>query len=108
MVSLPIDVRRTAMMSVERERPSHREPAAHAASQPFVYPLQRELVEPDWRRLPGYRDITAEQWESAQWQRAHTVKNLRELKEVLGPFLTEDLAADVERDQRERATMSML
>ena len=79
------------MMSVERERPSHREAAAHAASQPFVYPLQRELVEPDWRRLPGYRDITAEQWESAQWQRAHTVKNLRELKEVLGEEGTEGL-----------------
>jgi lysine 2,3-aminomutase len=96
------------MISTPQQRPAHRGPAAHAASQPFAYPLRREHVEPDWRRLPGYRDVTTDQWESAQWQRAHTVKNLRELGEALGPFLTEDLAADVERDQRERATMSML
>src|SRR6266516_2319839 len=96
------------MISTPQQRPAHREPAAHAAPQPFAYPLRRAFVEPDWRRLPGYRDVTAEEWESAQWQRAHTVKNLRELKEALGPLLTGDLMADVDRDQRERATMSML
>ena len=90
------------------ERPSHREPSAHAARQPFEYPLRREFVEPDWTRLPGYRDVAKEQWESAQWQRAHTVKNLKQLKEALGPVLTEDLAEDIARDQQERATMSML
>ena len=89
-------------------RPSAREARAHAAPQPFTYPLTRGFAEPDWRRLSGYRDVTTGQWESAQWQRAHTVKNLRELEEVLGRHLTDDLAADVERDQRERATMSML
>jgi lysine 2,3-aminomutase len=89
-------------------RPGRREPKAHAAEQPFSYPLEREFVEPDWRRLPGFRDVTQEQWESAQWQRAHTVKNLAEFKEVLGPFLTEDLLEDIARDQAERATMSML
>src|SRR5204863_15789 len=61
-----------------------------------------------WTRLPGFRDVTAPEWESAQWQRAHTVKNLKELKGVLGDFLTDDLAADVQRDMFERATMSML
>jgi len=91
-----------------RGRPAHREPRAHAADQPFRYPLEREYVEPDWRRLPGYRDVTREQWESAQWQRAHTVKNLREFKEALGDFLTDDLLEDIARDQAERATMSML
>ena len=96
------------MISIERERPGHREAAAHATPQPFQYPLRREFAEPDWRRLPGFREVTAEQWESAQWQRAHTVKNLRELKAVLGDHLTDELAADMERDQRERATMSML
>src|SRR5438128_2028491 len=96
MASLPIDVRRRPVISTPQERPAHRDPAAHAAPQPFAYPLRREFVEPDWRRLPGYREVTAEQWESAQWQRAHTVKNLRELNEALGPFLTDDLAADVE------------
>src|SRR6266581_1732103 len=89
-------------------RPAHREPKAHAAPQAFRYPLEREFVEPDWTRLPGYRDVTREQWESAQWQRAHCVKNLAEFAEVLGPFLTEDLLEDIARDQRERATMSML
>ncbi|MDP8957089.1 MAG: lysine 2,3-aminomutase [Actinomycetota bacterium] len=91
-----------------RERPGHREARAHAARQPFEYPLQRELVEPDWTRLPGYRGVTAAQWESAQWQRAHTVKNLKELKEALGEHLTDELAADIHLDMAERATMSML
>ena len=89
-------------------RPSHRDPKARAAEQPFEYPLKREYVEPDWTRLPGYRDVTKEQWERAQWQRAHTVKSLVEFKHALGDFLTDDLYADIERDQMERATMSML
>src|ERR671936_707421 len=76
------------------DRPGHREPHAHAAAQPFRYPLEREFVEPDWRRLPGYRDVTTEQWESAQWQRAHTVKNLKELKAALGDFLDDELTGD--------------
>jgi lysine 2,3-aminomutase len=89
-------------------RPGHRDPHAHAAAQPFTYPLQRPYAEPDWTRLPAYRDVTTEQWESAQWQRAHTVKNLREFKAALGDHLTDDLLTDIERDQQERATMSML
>jgi lysine 2,3-aminomutase len=90
------------------ERPAHREAHAHAADQPFEYPLRREFVEPDWTRLPGYRDVTPEQWRSAQWQRAHSVKNLKELKEALGDLLDDDLLEDIRRDQEERATMSML
>ena len=89
-------------------RPGHREATAHAGDQPFSYPLQREYVEPDWTRLSGYKDVTKEQWESAQWQRAHSVKNLVEFKEALGASLTDALYADIERDQQERATMSML
>jgi KamA family protein len=75
--------------------------------QPYVY-QRRELVEPDWRRLPGWANVTRGQWESAQWQRAHCVKNVRQLREVAGPGLSEEFLADVDRDQRERATMSML
>ncbi len=89
-------------------RPVHRDPHAHATQQPFTYPLAREFVEPDWTRLPAYRDVTTEQWESAQWQRAHTVKNLKEFKEAFGEHLDEGLLGDIERDQQERATMSML
>ena len=81
-------------------RPGHRDAHAHAAPQPFTYPLQRPYVEPDWTRLAGYRDVTKEQWESAQWQRAHTVKNLKEFKAALGEHLTDDLLADIERDSR--------
>ena len=91
-----------------QDRPGHREPHAHATEQPFHYPLEREFIEPDWTRLPGYRDVTKEQWESAQWQRAHTIKNLKELKAAFGPHLTDELATDLQRDMLERATMSML
>jgi lysine 2,3-aminomutase len=91
-----------------RGRPTHAAGRAHPAEQPYPYPLRREFVEPDWARLPGYADVTREEWESAQWQRAHTVKNLAEFKRALGDHLQDDLLADIERDQQERATMSML
>jgi len=81
---------------------------AHAGPQPYPYPPRRDFVEPDWRRLPGYRDVTEAEWYSAKWQRQHSVKNLDALRAVFGPHLTEDLAASLERDQVERATMSML
>jgi lysine 2,3-aminomutase len=83
-------------------------PRAHAVSQPLPSPLEREWAEPDWHRLPGYRDVSRQDWESAQWQRAHTVKNLRQLEAALGDLLPDDLLASIERDQAERATMSML
>src|SRR5215469_1593925 len=75
--------------------------------QPYTY-RRRELTEPDWTRLPGWAEVTREQWESAQWQRAHCVKNLRQLRDVVGPGLSEAFIADADRDARERATMSML
>ncbi len=81
---------------------------AHAAPQPYSYPPQRDLVEHDWTRLPGYAAVTREQWESAKWQRLHTVKSMTELRRVFGDLLPSDLAASIERDQAERATMSML
>src|SRR6476619_4303593 len=84
-------------------------PAALTASQqPFVYPLQREFVEPDWNRIPGYKGVSKADWESALWQRKHTVKNLKELKAALSELLPDSLAASIERDQKERATMSLL
>jgi lysine 2,3-aminomutase len=73
------------------------------------YPYGRvELVEPDWTRLPGWRDVTAAEWESVQWQRAHCVKNIKQLRVVYGDLLEDRFYADLERDQAERATMSML
>ncbi|GAA2449721.1 lysine 2,3-aminomutase [Actinomadura vinacea] len=89
--------------------PSTRPTSATGAStrQPYAY-RRRPLVEPDWRRLPGWKDVTAAEWESAQWQRAHCVKNIRQLRRVMGDLLEESFYADLERDQAERATMSML
>jgi lysine 2,3-aminomutase len=80
----------------------------HIFSQPYRYPLEREFVEPDWRRLPGYRNATADEWRTAIWQRKHTVKNLKELKEVYGDLIPDSLLKSIEKDQRERATMSLL
>ncbi len=75
--------------------------------QPYIY-HRRRLVEPDWRRLPGWAQVTAEQWRSVQWQRANCVKNARQLKAVLGDLLTDDVYEDLLADQVRHATMSML
>ena len=73
------------------------------------YPYERvELVEPDWTRFPGWKHVTREEWESVQWQRAHCIKNVRQLHDLLGDLVDESFFVDLERDQRERATMSML
>ena len=64
------------------------------------YPYRRvELVEPDWTRFPGWKDVTAEEWASAQWQRAHCVKNLGQLRDLLGDLVDESFYADLGRDQ---------
>ncbi len=75
--------------------------------QPYAY-RRIEPVEPDWTRLPGYAAVTSEQWADVQWQRAHCVKNLKQLREVVGDLVEDRFYADLERDQAERATMSML
>ena len=75
--------------------------------QPYVY-RRRELTEPDWRRFPGWAGVSTEEWESAQWQRAHCVKNARQLRQVTGGGLGEAFFTDLDQDQRVRATMSML
>jgi KamA family protein len=75
--------------------------------QPYTYQRQ-SLVEPDWTRLPGWHDVTAADWESVQWQRAHCVKNVAQLRAVYGGLLDDSFYADLERDQAERATMSLL
>ncbi|MFB3117427.1 MAG: hypothetical protein ACE1ZP_01560, partial [Myxococcota bacterium] len=95
-------------VSPTQVRPTREVGKAHAAEQPFEYPLKREYVEPDWTRLSGYADVTREEWESAKWQRSHSVKNLAGFKRALVDHFSDDLCADIERDQRERATMSML
>ncbi len=83
-------------------------PKQTAAPQPFSYPLKREFIEPDWTRIPGYAGVSKADWESALWQRRHTIKNLKELKAALGNLLPDTLLASMDRDQKERATMSIL
>ncbi len=75
--------------------------------QPYEY-RRRELIEPDWTRFPGWRDVTPEQWESAQWQRVNCVRNVGQLRKLMGDLLSEDFYADLEADQKHFATMSML
>ena len=78
------------------------------AVQPYSYEFSSEFFEPDWKRLPGYKDVTEVQWNDAKWQRVNSVKNVAKLKEVFGSFLSQELADDILKDQTERATMSML
>ena len=75
--------------------------------QPYGY-ARRPLVEPDHRRLPGFRDVTDAEWRDVQWQRSHCVKNVRQLRAVYEDLLADEFYADLERDQAERATMSLL
>jgi lysine 2,3-aminomutase len=78
-----------------------------AGRQPYEY-RRSELVEPDWRRLPGYRGVTEAQWHNAQWQRVHCVKNAKQLRAAVGDLLDERFYDDLAADQAQTATMSML
>ena len=103
-------------MTVVSERPTVANSATSATGadafrrslhQPYDY-QRRELVEPDWRRFPGWRDTTEANWRDAQWQRVHCVKNARQLRAVVGDLLTDRFYDDLAADQAETATMSML
>jgi lysine 2,3-aminomutase len=66
--------------------------------QPYEY-QRRELREPDWRRLPGFRHVTGREWRSAQWQRHHTVTTIAGLSAVFGEHLPSDLMASIANDR---------
>ncbi|GIG62001.1 lysine 2,3-aminomutase [Longispora fulva] len=78
-----------------------------ATRQPYQY-VRSTLTEPDWRRLPGWRDVTEAEWRDAQWQRAHCVKNPGQLRAVLGDLLSDAFYTDLAADMARYATMSML
>ncbi|PSL57673.1 lysine 2,3-aminomutase [Saccharothrix carnea] len=83
-------------------------PTQHRADlQPYTY-VRQELVEPDWRRFPGWRDVTDTQWRDAQWQRANCVKNPKQLRTLTGDLLTDRFYDELAADQQQSATMSML
>lgn len=90
------------MMTIQESAPKT------AIPQPYVYPPRRDFVEPDWTRWPGYRSVTRQEWESALWQRKHSVKNLRELAEVWGDRAPAGLLDSIAADIQGQATMSML
>src|SRR5919106_5507449 len=81
---------------------------AHAAPQPYEYPPTRDFAEPDPTRLPGFRNVTSQDWRDPKWQRQNSVKSLDALRRVFADFFPDDLAASIERDMAERATMSIL
>ena len=78
-----------------------------AIEQPYQY-RRRRLEEPDWTRFPGWADVTEADWASAQWQRVHCVKNVKQLREVVGDRLHESFYEDLAADMAHSATMSML
>src|SRR5439155_22562033 len=80
---------------------------ADTLDQPYHY-SRSELIEPDWRRFPGWRDVTEAQWRDAQWQRVHCLRNIRHLRAVLGDLVEDRFYADLADDQSELAAMSIL
>ena len=57
-----------------------------AADQPYTY-ARKELSEPDWRRYPGWATVTEAEWRDPQWQRSHSIKNIGQLRAVVGDLL---------------------
>jgi lysine 2,3-aminomutase len=74
---------------------------------PYAY-VRRDPVEPDWRRFPGWRTVSAAEWHDARWQRAHSVKNVRQLRDTLGDLVDDLFCTELARDQESAATMAML
>jgi len=78
-----------------------------ALDQPYTY-VRKHLEEPDWRRYPGWASVTDAEWRDAQWQRAHSIKTIAQLRAVTGDLLDERFYLDLAADQQQFATMSML
>ncbi|MBM7775070.1 lysine 2,3-aminomutase [Actinokineospora baliensis] len=97
----------TALHDLQQADTSVSAAVGKAGHQPYEY-VRRELVEPDWRRFPGWAAVTEAQWRDAQWQRVNCVKNERQLRKVVGDMLDESFYAELAADQRDLATMSML
>lgn len=79
-----------------------------SVKQPYVYKFNASFEEPDWRRIPGYKNVSEKEWMDPIWQRRNSIKNVQQLKTVFEKFVDDDMVADIERDQKERATMAML
>jgi lysine 2,3-aminomutase len=86
---------------------AHGQQAGEEQPQPYRY-VRHDRAEPDWRRFPGWREVGESDWESVQWQRAHCVKNVRELRDVFGGLLPDYFYEDLVSDQARYATMPLL
>lgn len=75
--------------------------------QPYEYSY-KPIVEPDWRRLPGYSKVTEEEWRSFLWQRTNSVRKPEDLKEIFGHLINDDFLNKVKEDQEKYATMRLL
>lgn len=74
-----------------------------------VAPVRRRVrADADWQRLPGFRHVTAADWNDARWQRTHAVRSVAQLKQVFGDALDDELADSMLQDQRRFASMAML
>lgn len=77
--------------------------------QPYAYKYSSEFFEPDWKRLPGYKNVTEKEWNDALWQRRNMVKTVEQFQKVFGAdVVTEAMCQDIVKDQQERSTMAML
>jgi lysine 2,3-aminomutase len=74
---------------------------------PYQY-RRTELVEPDWRRFPGWRQVTTAEWRDPQWQRLHSVRGPVQLRRVFGPLLEDHAYAELTADAERFATMPVL
>ncbi|MBB6175118.1 lysine 2,3-aminomutase [Nocardiopsis mwathae] len=99
---LPLDRAFDFVPASARARAGMRRP-----EQPYTY-RRTPLVEPDWSRFPGWADVTEAQWRNAQWQRVNCVRNIKQLRTLMGNLLTDAFYTDLLADQRELSTMSML
>jgi lysine 2,3-aminomutase len=98
----------TAHRAIERPTMTTTAPELGSVpAEPYEY-RYRALEEPDWTRFPGWRSVTAESWRSAQWQRLHCVRSVRQLRDVLGDLLHDSVYDDLQLDQEKWATMSLL
>ena len=81
-------------------------------------PPKCELVEPDWRRIPGYRNVTRTEWENAKWQRMNGIEikfdpktgrllGLDGLKRVFGSYISDSLVESIAEDQMRTANMQI-
>jgi len=79
---------------------------ADTAQQPYDY-RRRQIEEPDWRRLPGYAEVSRAEWRDAKWQRNNSVTSVAGLSMVFGRFMPPDLALSIEDDGKHLATMGI-